>query len=156
MARDAGVSQHFRDGIIPWLERTPIGMEEVWTSRMEVAAGWHAGHGAHIAVIKCSRPFGEAVEVGCLSPIASIRREVSTIQRVEHEHNRFHIFTTIVLNHIAITEKFTDRNLKDGKPRRYSIGLPVEGELLFCLLNALCWSLICPEAFFLNEATIEV
>jgi hypothetical protein len=66
-------------------------MKEVVATGMDFSPGRHAGHASHKAVVESDASIRESLEVGGVNPVTSIWWEHSSVQRIEHNHNGFHI-----------------------------------------------------------------
>ena len=86
----AGPAEHLRDRVVERLQRPPRRVQEVGPPGVEVAPRRHARHGADVGALEGRRPPRQPREVGGVGPVAAVGRQQVPVERVEHDHDRFH------------------------------------------------------------------
>ena len=84
------VLKQLRHGVVVGLHGAPAAVQEVVPARVDFPPRRHAGHTAHVAVVKGHRPLRQTFKVGRLGPVAAVAGQHVPVQRIEHYHNCFH------------------------------------------------------------------
>ena len=98
---DAVLLEQFGHRVVKWLNGAPAAVQEVGAAGVQLPAGRHTGHTAHIAVVKDGRVRGQPLEVGQVELFAAVAGQIVQPQGIVHYHNCFHAktsFTTKALS----------------------------------------------------------
>jgi len=80
VAMHAVLVEDLGHGVIEGLQRTPTAMQEIVTSGVQLAPGWHTGHAANEGFIKGDASLRQAREIRRMHPIAAVRLHQPAIQ----------------------------------------------------------------------------
>ena len=85
----AAVSQQLDRRVVERLDGIPGAMEKVQAAGVQLAAGGHTGHAAHVGIVKDHGALGKPGEVRSVHPRVAIARQIAAVERVEH-HDGLH------------------------------------------------------------------
>ena len=93
---DAVLLEQFGHRVVKRLDGAPAAVQEVGAAGVQLAAGRHTGHTAHIAVVEDRRVRGQTLEVWQVELLTAVAGQIIQPQGIVHHHNCFHAKTSFM------------------------------------------------------------
>ena len=88
---DARLLEQLGHGVVKGFEGSPAAVQEVVSTRVQLASGRHTWHGSAVGIVEGDGPLGEVGEVRRDDLGGPIGREEAPIEGVEEDEDRTHV-----------------------------------------------------------------
>ncbi len=90
MRVDAMIFKNFRHGVVVRLYGAPAPVQKIVASCVQLSSGGHTGQASGIALVETHRMPCKPFKVGRQALAVAISRQITPVQRIKHDHDRFH------------------------------------------------------------------